>query len=158
MYVDGLLRISRLADIDPRIIRALQSLRNGSLSYNRRHVVSPDLVEFTKDLGYPASWGDLSVVPAYGTDATPMWRNLGVKGRDGIGGIPCELVHGGNGAGNNCRKNINIRGRKAWLAALLIYLPVLLFSSSLVRDSSKSTHLGTPPSSHCQTTKKADIP
>jgi len=142
-YVDGLLRISRLADIDTRIIRALQSLRNGSLSYNRRHVVSPDLVEFTKDLGYPASWGDLSVVPAYGTDATPMWRNLGVEGRDGIGGIPCELVHGGNGAGNSCRKNINIRGRKAWLAALLIYLPVLLFSSSLFRDSSK-TH----PSRH----------
>ena len=136
-YVDNLLRISRLADIDPRIIWALQSVRNGSLSYNRRHAVSPDLVEFAKDLGYPASWGDLTVVPAYGTNATPIWRKLGVKGRDGIGGIPCELIHGGNGAGNSCRKNVSIRGQKAWLAALLIYLPVLFFFSSPFRDSSK---------------------
>ena len=136
-YADNLLRISRLADIDPRMIWALKSVRNGSLSYNRYSVASPDLIEFAKELGYPASWGDLSVVPAYGTGSTPIWRKLGVKGRDGIGGIPCELVHGGNGAGSSCRKNISIRGQKAWLAALLIYLPVLFLSSSLFRDSMK---------------------
>ena len=137
LHIYGPLRISRLADIDPRIIWALQSVRNGSLSYNRRCVASPDLGEFAKDLGYPASWGDLSVVPAYGTGATPIWRKLGVMSRDGIGGIPCELVHGGNGAGDSCRKNISIRGQRAWLTALLIYLPVLFFSSSPSRDSSK---------------------
>ncbi|KAF9652019.1 hypothetical protein BDM02DRAFT_325454 [Thelephora ganbajun] len=118
--------ISRLAEIDPRIIWALQSIRDGSLSYNRRYASSPDLAEFATDLGYPALWGDLSVVPAYGTDATSTWRKLGVEGRDGIGGIPCELVHGGNGAGNSCRKNVSIRGRKAWLTAILTYLPAYL--------------------------------
>ena len=156
--VDGLLRISRLADLDPRIIWALQSVRNGSLSYNRRHVASPDLLEFTKYLGYPASWGDFSVVPAYGTDATSIWRKLGVKGRDGIGGIPCELVHGGNGAGNSCKKNISIRGQKAWLAALLIYIPVLFYPHLFPRTHRKCTRVGTPPSSHGQTTRGPDIP
>jgi len=133
--VDNPFRISRLAGLDPRIICALQSIRDGSLSYNRRYAASPDLVEFTKDLGYPASWGDFSVVPAHGTNATPVWRKLGVTGRDGIGGIPCELVHGGNGAGNSCRKNLSIRGQNAWLAAILIYLPVPFRRSSLVRNS-----------------------
>ena len=124
-YLDDPLRISRLAEIDPRIIWALRSVRDGSLSYNRHYAASPDLVEFAEGLGYPATWGDLGVVPAYGTDATLIWRKLGVEGRDGIGGIPCELVHGGNGAGSSCGKNISIRGQKAWLAATLIYLPVL---------------------------------
>ena len=133
--VDSSLRISRLAELDPRAILALQSVRDGSLSYIRRYAASPDLAEFAEDLGYPASWGDMNVVPAYGTDATPIWRKLGVEGRDGIGGIPCELVHGGNGAGNSCRKNISIRGQKAWLAAIMIYLPVLLLRSSPVGGS-----------------------
>ena len=135
--VDSLLRISRLAEIDPRVILALQSIRDRSLSYNRRYAASPDLVEFAEDLGYPASWGDLSVVPAHGTDATPIWRKLGVEGRNGIGGIPCELVHGGNGAGNSCRKNISIRGQKAWLTAIMIYLPVPLLRLSLLGGSLK---------------------
>ena len=135
--VDSPPRISRLAEIDPRITWALRSVRDGSLSYNRHYAASPDLVEFANNLGYPASWGDLSVVPAYGTDATLIWRKLGVKGRNGIGGIPCELVHGGNGAGSSCRKNISIRGRKAWLAATLIYLPVRFCCLSLVRNSLK---------------------
>ncbi|KAF9785854.1 hypothetical protein BJ322DRAFT_746067 [Thelephora terrestris] len=125
--------ISRLAEIDPRIIWALQSVRSGTLSYERRHAASPRLIEFAKDLGYPASWGDLNIIPAYGTDATPIWRKLGVEGRDEIGGIPCELVHGGNGAGNSCRKNIGIRGRKAWLSALMIYLPAHLLPSLIMR-------------------------
>ena len=132
-----LLRISRLAEIDPRIIWTLQSVGNGSLSYNRRRAASSGLIEFTKDLGYPASWGDLSVVPAYGAAATPIWKKLGVKGRDGIGGIPCELVHGSIGAGNSCRRNISIRGRRAWLVAFLIYLPVMLCPSSLASNSLK---------------------
>jgi hypothetical protein len=140
LNVDTLFRISRLAEIDPRIIWTLQSIHNGSLSYRRRDVSPPDLVEFTKDLGYPASWGDFSVVPAYGTDATPVWRKLGVRGRDGIGGIPCELVHGGNGAGNSCMKNISIRGQKAWLSALLIYLPVL-FSPFYPQGHIESSHI-----------------
>jgi hypothetical protein len=134
LCVDNRVRISRLAELDPRVISALQFIRKGSLSYKRHYAAFPDLVEFTKDLGYPASWGDFSVIPAYGVDATQIWRKLGVEGRDGIGGVPCELVHGGNGAGNSCRKNISIRGRKAWLAALLIYLPVLFFFST-VEDS-----------------------
>lgn len=156
LNVDALLRISRLAEIDPRIIWALQSIHHRSLSYHRLDLSSLDLVEFAKGLGYPASWGDLSAVPAYGTDATPVWRKLGVRGRDGIGGIPCELVHGGNGAGNSCTKNIIIRGRKAWLSALLIYLPVLFLPFTL-RDTLRVHYLGTPRSGRDQTTKRPDI-
>lgn len=125
--------ISRLAEVDPRIIWALRSIHKGSLSYRGRYAASPDLVGFSKDLGYPASWGDFSIIPAYGINATPIWRELGVKGRDGVGGIPCELVHGDNGSGNSCWKNINIRGRKAWLAALSIYLPAHLLPSMIKR-------------------------
>ena len=86
-------------------------------------------------------------------NATPVWRELGVKGRDGVGGIPCELVHGGNGSGNSCWKNISIRGRKAWLAALLIYLPVLSLSSRW-KPAEDLPFLGAPPSIHDQTTER----
>lgn len=151
-YLDIPLRISRLAEIDPRIIQALQSVRDGSLSYSGRYAASLGLVKFTEDLGYPASWGDFGVVSAYGTDATPIWRKLGVEGRDGIGGIPCELVHGGNGAGNSCGKNISIRGQRAWLAATLVYLPVRFSPLLSPGTHRKSAHQGTLAPSPDQTT------
>lgn len=158
LYIYNPFRISRLADIDPRVTWALQSVRNGSLSYNRRYAAFPGLVDFTKDLGYPASWGDFSIIPAYGTDATQIWRSLGVEGRDGIGGIPCELVHGGNGAGNSCAKNISIRGQKAWLAAFLIYLPVLFPPPLSLEAHSGFTCQGTPSSHHYQTAENLGFP
>ena len=153
MYVNSPSRISRLAEIDPRITWVLQSVRKGSLSYHGHYAASPNLVEFSKDLGYPASWGDFRIIPAYGMNSTPIWRKLGVKGRDGVGGIPCELVHGDNGSGNSCWQNISIRGRKAWLAALLIYLPVLSFSSRWKPAKDMPT-LDIPPSIHGQTTER----
>lgn len=53
----------------------------------------------------------------------------------GVGGIPYELVHGGNGAWNICGKHTNVRGEKAsWLAAILIYLPESFLYFSLVRN------------------------
>jgi len=72
------------------------------------------------------------MVPAMGTNADQIWEKLGVQ-RRGRGGIPCELVHGGNGAGGSCLKNVGIRGSKAWLAAAAIYLPVHLLPIGLKR-------------------------
>jgi hypothetical protein len=122
-------RITTLAEIDPRIPIALRSLRDGSFSYIKGYTASDELTTLSKDLGYPSSWGNLALIPADGTNATAMWKELGVRGRNGIGGIPCELVHGGNGAGNSCIKNVVIRGSKAWLAAIAIYLPVRSWTS-----------------------------
>ena len=114
-----------LASIDPRILAALRSLRAGTWSYRAHYSVHPELVSsLSSDLGYPAAWGDVTRLPARGgPKATAVWRELGVKGRDGIGGIPCELVHA-NASGGSCTKNVALRGTQAFASALAIYLPV----------------------------------
>lgn len=114
-----------MADIDPRVPSALRSIQTGKFSYIKGIAPSKELADFSRDLGYSSAWGDPAVVPAYGTNADEVWKTLGVQ-RSGRGGIPCDLVHGGNGAGNSCLKNVGIRGSKAWLAAVAIYLPVRL--------------------------------
>lgn len=114
-----------LANIDPRILAALRALRSGTWSYQRHLSVQPDLLSsLSRDLGYPAAWGDIARLPARGgPGATAIWKELGVKGRDGIGGIPCELVHA-NASGGSCSKNTALRGSQAFASALAIYLPV----------------------------------
>ena len=114
-----------LANIDPRILAALRSLRAGTWSYRTHFSTHPELVSsLSKDLGYPAAWGDVTRLPAHGgPKATATWRELGVKGRDGIGGIPCELVHA-NASGGSCTKNAALRGTQAFASALALYLPV----------------------------------
>ena len=84
---------------------------------------------FAQDLGYPATWGDSSLLPPYGGKAAnQQWATLGVSGRDSVGGLPCEIVHGGVGAffgcGGSCLMNAIIRGSKGFLQAMLIYIPV----------------------------------
>ena len=121
-----------LANIDPRILAALRSLRAGTWSYRTHSSIHPELVSsLSKDLGYPAAWGDVTRLPAYGgPDATAIWRELGVKGRDGIGGIPCELVHA-NASGGDCINNVLLRGSQAFASALAIYLPVRLLHNPI---------------------------
>ena len=120
-------RIMALANIDPRILGALRAIRGGNWSYVERFSSPPDLVSsLAQDLGYPAAWGDISRVPAYGAGGAATaaaWSTLGVKNRDGLGGIPCELVHGGLGGGS-CTANAAIRGAQAFAEAIAIYLPV----------------------------------
>ncbi|KZT65137.1 hypothetical protein DAEQUDRAFT_731761 [Daedalea quercina L-15889] len=126
--------IMTLANIDPRILAALRSLRSGGWSYKRRHSAQPDLLSsLSRDLGYPAVWGDVTRLPAHGgPQATATWKELGVKGRNGIGGIPCELVHA-NASGGSCSKNVVLRGSQAFASALAIYLPVHFLPILLTR-------------------------
>lgn len=127
----GILRIMTIANIDPRILTAVRALRAGTWSYRAHHSEHRELVSLSKDLGYPAAWGDVSRLPAYGgANATATWRELGVQGRDGIGGIPCELVHA-NASGGSCTKNVALRGSQAFASSLAIYLPVRMSSRQL---------------------------
>ncbi|KAH9950338.1 hypothetical protein B0H21DRAFT_530055 [Amylocystis lapponica] len=126
--------IMTLANIDPRILSALRAIRSGEWSYRSHHSAHPDLVSsLSKDLGYPSAWGDTSLLPAYGgKQADAAWKALGVPGRQGIGGIPCELVHGGV-TGGSCTANAGIRGAQAFAEALALYLPVHILPVLLAR-------------------------
>jgi len=68
-----------------------------------------------------------------GRTADVAWQVLGVKGRGGVGGLPCELVHGSvgvqTGFGNSCTTNAGMRFVKAALRAVAIYFPVNTFLS-----------------------------
>ncbi len=114
-----------IANIDPRILGALRAIREGRFSYTKNISNPPDLLSsFAQDLGYPPSWGDATLLPAKGGPAaTAVWKKIGVPGRDGLGGIPCELVHGGV-KGGSCTANAGIRGLNALIKAVAIYLPV----------------------------------
>lgn len=114
-----------LANIDPRILAALRAIRNGDLCYTKGSCTPPDLLtSFAGDLGYPREWGDVSRLPAYGgSRANVAWNVIGLSNRRGLGGIPCELVHGGV-TGGSCTANVLIRGAQAFAQAILIYLPV----------------------------------
>ena len=114
-----------LANIDPRILKALRAIREGKLSYIRGTCSPPDLVSsLSRDLGYSPSWGDFSRLPAYGgPSANAAWKTLDVKSRNGLGGLPCELVHG-TVTGPSCVQNALLRGVFALLEAVAIYLPV----------------------------------
>jgi len=84
------------------------------------------------DLGYPVNWGNPELIPAFGLDANQKWQRLGVFNRNGLGGIPCEIVHGGVG-GDSCLANASLRGLQAFYKALLIYLPVHVVPTVLLR-------------------------
>ena len=123
-----------IANIDPRILGALRGIRSGSFSYIKGASEPSDLVSsLSKDLGYPPAWGDPGQLPAYGgPQADKMWSALSVVNRSGLGGLPCELVHGGV-TGGSCTANAGIRGAQAFAEALALYLPV---SSYYFRSSS----------------------
>lgn len=114
-----------IANIDPRILAALRAIRSGEWSYRTGSSAYPDLVSsLAQDIGYPSTWGDISRIPAYGGPcANTAWKALGVNSRAGLGGIPCELVHGGV-SGESCTANAVIRGAQAFTKAIAIYLPV----------------------------------
>ncbi len=119
-----------LANIDPRILGALRAIRSHDWSYTRGTTSQPDLVSsLSRDLGYPSQWGDISRIPAFGGPSSGLyWDSLSVTNRNGLGGIPCELVHGGV-TGGSCTANAMVRGGQAFAEALAIYLPVCPFSN-----------------------------
>ncbi|KAH0838300.1 hypothetical protein J3R83DRAFT_6577 [Lanmaoa asiatica] len=134
--------INSLANLDKRLIEVLRALREGTWSYihgssAKRHILSP----LAEELGRSPSWGDPTILPAYGGNfADKAWKQLGVDGRSGIGGLPCELVHGGIGARfglhNNCTTNTAIRATHAFAEALVIYLPAHFLPLLLTKPSS----------------------
>ncbi|KAI0689611.1 hypothetical protein BC835DRAFT_1418415 [Cytidiella melzeri] len=128
--------IMSLANIDPRILGALRAIRTGDFSYVRHFTSKPEmLTSLSRDIGYPPAWGDVSRVPAYGgPSAQAAWESLGVKSRHGLGGIPCELVHGGI-TGSSCISNTSVRGVYAFAEAVAIYLPVHVIPILLTRPS-----------------------
>ncbi|KZV78481.1 hypothetical protein EXIGLDRAFT_662412, partial [Exidia glandulosa HHB12029] len=75
-------------------------------------------------MGLPASWGDPALLPGHsGARADVAWAQLGVRNRAGVGGLPCELVHG-RSYGSSCTYNALGRTAVAFGQALLIYAPV----------------------------------
>lgn len=114
-----------MANIDPRLLGALRAIRAGQFSYTKGLSQPPDLVaSLARDLGYPPAWGDFSLLPARGgPQANEAWKALGVTNRNGVGGLPCELIHGAATKGG-CTKNAAIRGAQAFAEAVAIYLPV----------------------------------
>ncbi|KAH7880732.1 hypothetical protein F5879DRAFT_532092 [Lentinula edodes] len=121
--------IRTLAGVDNRLLRVLRLIRSGEWTYTRGSPTQATLLTtYAKDLGYPSSWGDPLRVPAFGgPSAERVWELIGVKGRHGLGGVPCELVHGGVGSkmslAGSCTGNSSIRGVKAFFEAVLVYLP-----------------------------------
>ena len=116
-----------LANIDLRILQALRAIREGNLSYTKSYAAQSDLLpSLSIDLGLPPEWGDVTRIPAYGgPQAQALWTAIGVANRAGLGGIPCELVHGGV-TGGSCIANALIRGAHAFAEAIAIYVPVCL--------------------------------
>ncbi|KAG9314357.1 hypothetical protein JVU11DRAFT_5150 [Chiua virens] len=134
--------INSLANVDKRLLEVLRAIRERKWSYiygssSDRDILGP----LAKELGRPALWGDPTVLPAYGGSlADEAWKQLGVAGRGGIGGLPCELVHGDIGARfglhNSCTANAAIRAIYAFAQALVIYLPVHLLPILFTKPSS----------------------
>ncbi|KAF8140263.1 hypothetical protein EV363DRAFT_1426683 [Boletus edulis] len=132
--------INSLANIDKRLLEVLRALREGTWSYARgsKHNIVGSLAE---ELGRSSSWADPAVLPAYGGNfANDTWKQLGVEGRSGIGGMPCEIVHGGIGASfglqNDCVANTAIRTAYVFAQALALYLPVHFLPILLTKPSS----------------------
>ncbi|KAG5722505.1 hypothetical protein E4T56_gene2885 [Termitomyces sp. T112] len=131
--------IATLANLDGRVIQTLQLLREGNWSYIKGSPAnSAVLAGLSRELGYNTSWGDPTMLPAYGgIVADAAWKTLGVKNRRGVGGIPCEIVHGSIGSSlgleGSCMANSLIRGVMAFLEAIAIYLPAHLIPVLLTR-------------------------
>ncbi|KAG7450511.1 uncharacterized protein BT62DRAFT_978605 [Guyanagaster necrorhizus] len=134
--------ISALANVDARLLRALRLMYEGQWSYTQGYTSLPALLEtYANDLGFPGAWGSPSVLPSVGGQkADIIWNELGVTGRSGVGGLPCELVHGGVGSqiglAGSCTANAGLRAARALVQSMAIYLPVHFFPVLLTRPKS----------------------
>jgi hypothetical protein len=104
-------------------------MRSKEWVYGHSSTHSHLLTSYAKDRGYPSSWGDPQVLSACGgTDADVVWKALGVPGRGGVGGLPCELLHSAVttrwGLDNSCLTNVGVRFCLAFIEAMALYLPV----------------------------------
>lgn len=133
-------RIGALANIDNRLVEVLRRRRAGSWTYGSNSASSSLLTSLASDLGHPSTWGDSSFLPAHGgASADQVWESIGVTSRAGVGGLPCELVHGNAGSvfgnvGPSCSKNIAVRALMGFIQAFAIYAPVCASLSNLPLD------------------------
>ncbi|KAK5045989.1 hypothetical protein LTR84_008775 [Exophiala bonariae] len=96
--------ISKIADIDSRLIQALRLARQGDFVYGRDTGQTPLLEPLCRDLGLPEIYADPSkTIP-----------------------IPCELVH--SGTGTSCEVHAMSRFWRSWKFALELYLPLQVLS------------------------------
>ncbi|KAK3989857.1 hypothetical protein QBC44DRAFT_79095 [Cladorrhinum sp. PSN332] len=94
--------ISSAAQVDDRLIQALQRCNDGSLIYGEDTGQAPLLCSLSKDLGLPEKWGDPAVsVP-----------------------FPCELVH--LGCSPSCEYHALSRFVRSFIWAMKTYLPLSL--------------------------------
>ncbi|KAK0208203.1 hypothetical protein DFS33DRAFT_421638 [Desarmillaria ectypa] len=134
--------INALANVDARLLRVLRLIYEGQWSYTQGYTSSPTILEtYANDLGYPAAWGSPSALPSVGGQkADIIWNELGVTSRSRVGGLPCELVHGGVGSqiglAGSCTANAGLRAVKALAQSMAIYLPVHFFPVLLTRPKS----------------------
>ncbi|KAF8898735.1 hypothetical protein BD779DRAFT_1431020 [Infundibulicybe gibba] len=133
--------IGTLANLDQRVIRALQLIRENRWSYISGSAADSELLsKYATELGHPASWGDPRILPSHGSASNPIWKSLGVSNRGSIGGLPCEIVHGqvGESLGlvGSCTANSGLRGLKAFMEAVAIYLPAHFIPILLTRPGS----------------------
>ncbi|KAG1783957.1 hypothetical protein EV702DRAFT_1056521 [Suillus placidus] len=133
--------ISSLANVDRRLLDALRVMRSKEWVYGHSSTHSHLMTSYAKDRGYPSSWGDPQVLPACGgTDADVVWKALGVSGRGGVGGLPCELLHSGVttrwGLDNSCLTNVGVRFSLAFIETMALYLPVHFLPLLFTRPSS----------------------
>ncbi|KAF5374898.1 hypothetical protein D9758_000277 [Tetrapyrgos nigripes] len=131
--------ISTLASVDSRLLRTLQLIREGKWSYIYGSPSHSSLLrEMAAGLKLPAEWGDPRLIPAFGgNQASEIWKALELQNRSRVGGIPCDIVHGGVGSsmglGASCTANTTIRGLKAFAEALALYFPIHILPILLTR-------------------------
>lgn len=133
--------ISSLANVDKRLLDALRVMHSKEWVYGHSSTHSHLLTSYAKDRGYPSSWGDPQGLPACGgANADVIWKALGVPGRRGVGGLPCELLHSRVttrwGLDNSCLTNVGVRFCLAFIEAVALYLPVHFFPLLFTRPSS----------------------
>lgn len=102
--------ISRMADIDERLINALRLCRQGDFVYYSNSTQDADLPALCQELGLPQVWGDPSKTAP----------------------IPCELYH--CGAGKSCEVHAAKRFLNTFRFAMRLYVPLQLVG--LLRRSS----------------------
>jgi len=141
--------INTLANIDPLLLKTLNLLREEKWLYGN---CNPAYVDFLKPyastLRRPTSWVDPTILPPRGgPSADSVWKTLGVTSRPGVGGMPCELVHGEVGRflglSHSCIANASLRGIKAFIEAIAIYIPVRPPQCNKVTLVKLTRHTGT---------------
>ena len=117
--------ISRAANLDPRLLKALRLCRQGDFLYGQDTGQAPMLKSLCNELGLPDQWGDpVKTIP-----------------------IPCELYHCGTGP--SCEVHAITRLLNSWKFSMSLYLPLQLLTKlrrpseqaliAAIRDAAQSS-------------------